>query len=188
MKAILTAAAAFLGAALLAPTAGAQLSETGGPVSYSADNLEYLDGDRRLVLVGDVDIVQADARLRADRITLFFSRSSASPQDNQGLGSGDIERMIAEGEVYYVRPAQSARGNRAVYEVAQDAVTFSGNVVVASDDNVIRGETLVLEIGTRRTTIRPNDGQRVQGVFVPRSSGRSCPPGAPHSPRCPAAP
>jgi|CXWL01.1.fsa_nt_gi lipopolysaccharide export system protein LptA len=189
MKAILTAAAAFLSAALLAPAASAQLSETGGPVSYSADNLEYLDGDRRLVLIGDVDIVQADARLRADRITLFFSRSSASPQDSQGLGSGDIERMIAEGEVYYVRPAQSARGNRAVYEVAQDAVTFSGNVVVASDDNVIRGETLVLEIGTRRTTIRPNNGQRVQGVFVPRSSrSGGCPPGAPPSPRCPSAP
>jgi lipopolysaccharide export system protein LptA len=47
-------------------------------------------------------------------------------------------------------------------------VTFSGNVVVASDDNVIRGETLVLQIGSRRTSIRPNTGERVRGVFVPR--------------------
>jgi lipopolysaccharide export system protein LptA len=158
----------------LASPAHAQLSEDGGPVSYSADNLEYFDGERRLVLVGDVDIVQNDARLRADRITLFFSASTAAGDQQQGLGSGDIERMIAEGEVYYVRPAQSARGNRAVYEVAQDAVTFTGNVVVASDENVIRGETLVLQIGNRRTTIRPQGGGRVQGVFVPRNnpSGR----------------
>lgn len=179
MKALLIAAAAFAAVALTAPAAHAQLSEGGGPVSYSADNLEYVDGDRRLVLSGDVDIVQNDARLRADRVTLFFSRSTSSAQDAQGLGSGDIERMIAEGEVYYVRPAQSARGNRAVYETAQDAVTFSGNVVVASDDNIIRGETLVLQIGSRRTTIRPNTGERVRGVFVPRgrSAGRSCPPG-----------
>ena len=74
--------------------------------------------------------------------------------------------MIAEGEVYYVRPAQSARGNRAVYEVSDDTVTFSGNVVVASDENVIRGDTLVLNISNRRTTIRPTNGGRVQGVFV----------------------
>jgi lipopolysaccharide export system protein LptA len=154
----------------IAPAAHAQLSEDGGPVSYSADNLEYFDAERRLVLVGDVDIVQNDARLRADRITLFFSASTAPQQDQQGLGSGDIQRMIAEGEVYYVRPAQSARGNRAVYEVAQDAVTFTGNVVVASDENVIRGETLVLQIGSRRTTIRPQGGGRVQGVFVPRNN------------------
>jgi len=167
MRPFFIAAGALALAAFSAAPAYAQLSEGGGPVSYSADNLEYFDGERRLVLVGDVDIVQNDARLRADRITLFFSGSTAPGGAQQGLGSGDIERMIAEGEVYYVRPAQSARGNRAVYEIAQDSVTFSGNVVVASDENVIRGETLVLQIGTRRTTIRPTPGQRVRGVFVP---------------------
>ena len=57
-------------------------------------------------------------------------------------------------------------------------MTFSGNVVVASDENVIRGETLVLQIGNRRTTIRPQPGQRVRGVFVPsnregQNSGQS---------------
>jgi lipopolysaccharide export system protein LptA len=169
---ILIAAGAFLLSALAAAPAHAQLSEGGGPVSYSADNLEYFDGERRLVLVGDVDIVQNDARLRADRITLFFSSSSGGG-NAQGLGSGDIERMIAEGEVYYVRPSQSARGNRAVYEISQDSVTFSGNVVVASDENVIRGETLVLNIGNRRTVIRPQGGGRVRGVFVPSEGGQN---------------
>jgi lipopolysaccharide export system protein LptA len=169
MRHLLIAAGALLAVALATPQAHAQLSENGGPVSYSANNLEYVDNDRTLVLSGDVDIVQNDARLRADRVTMMFSRSSGG-SGGQGLGSGDIERMIADGEVYYVRPAQSARGNRAVYEVAQDAVTFTGNVVVASEENVIRGETLVLQIGSRRTTIRPTPGQRVRGVFVPRNN------------------
>lgn len=172
MRQVVIAASAFLAATLAAPAALAQLSESGGPVSYSADNLEYFDAEHRLVLTGDVDIVQNDARLRADHITLYFSGASggqpAPAGQGSNLGSGDIERMVAEGEVYYVRPAQSARGNRAVYEVAQDAVTFTGNVVVASEENVIRGESMVLQIGSRRTTIRPQNGQRVQGVFVPR--------------------
>jgi lipopolysaccharide export system protein LptA len=177
--AVIIAAAGFALALLSAAPAHAQLSENGGPVSYSADNLEYFDGERRLVLQGDVDIVQNDARLRADRITLYFSQSTASQGagQQQGLGAGDIQRMIAEGEVYYVRPSQSARGNRAVYEIANDSVTFSGNVVVASDENVIRGETLVLQIGTRRTTIRPQPGQRVRGVFVPQENRAQNPPG-----------
>ncbi|HET9231409.1 MAG TPA: LptA/OstA family protein [Vitreimonas sp.] len=169
--AFLIAATAFLAGALAAPAAHAQLSESGGPVSYSADNLEYFDGERRLLLTGDVDIVQNDARLRADRITLYFSQSTGG-QQGQGLASGDIERMIAEGEVFYVRPTQSARGNRAVYEIANDSVTFSGNVVVASDENVIRGETLVLNITNRRTVIRPTQGGRVRGVFVPGDNNR----------------
>ena len=169
--AVLIAAGAFLAVGFAAPAAHAQLSESGGPVSYSANNLEYFDGERRLLLTGDVDIVQNDARLRADRITLFFSQSTGG-QQSQGLASGDIERMIAEGEVYYVRPTQSARGNRAVYEIANDSVTFSGNVVVASDENVIRGDTLVLNITNRRTVIRPTQGGRVRGVFVPGENNR----------------
>jgi lipopolysaccharide export system protein LptA len=168
------AAAAFAATAAFAPAANAQISENGGPVSYSADNLQYFDADHRLVLTGNVDIVQNDARLRANQITLYFSRSTAPANANGGqsgsggLGSGDIQRMLAEGDVYYVRPQQSARGNRADYETASDSVTFSGNVVVASEENVIRGETMVLQIGTRQTVIRPQNGQRVRGVFVPR--------------------
>ncbi len=169
--AFLAAAGAFLAGVMSGPVAHAQLSENGGPVSYSADNLEYFDGERRLVLTGDVDIVQNDARLRADRITLFFSQSTGGGE-GQGLASGDIQRMIAEGEVYYVRPTQSARGNHAVYNVANDSVTFTGNVVIASDENVIRGETLVLNITNRRTVIRPSEGGRVRGVFSPSENNQ----------------
>ena len=172
--ALAAAAGAFAAMAGFASPAHAQISENGGPVSYSADNLQYFDGDRRLVLTGNVDIVQNDARLRANQITLYFSHSTApqgaggGAQSGGGLGSGDIQRMLAEGDVYYVRPQQSARGDRADYETSTDSVTFSGNVVVASEENVIRGETMVLQIGSRQTVIRPQNGQRVRGVFVPR--------------------
>jgi lipopolysaccharide export system protein LptA len=81
--------------------------------------------------------------------------------------------MIAEGEVYYIRPSQDARGDRAVYDVSADSVTFTGNVIIMSDENVIRGNTLVLQIGSRRTTIRPQAGQRVRGVFVPSESAQT---------------
>ena len=48
-----------------------------------------------------------------------------------------------------------------------DSVTFTGNVVVSSADNVIRGETLVLQVGTGRTLLSPaaKPGERVQGVI-----------------------
>ncbi|MEZ5995473.1 MAG: LptA/OstA family protein [Hyphomonadaceae bacterium] len=177
-KALLIAAMAALVTAIAASPAQAQLSSGGGPVSYSADSLEYFDGDRRLVLTGDVDVVQNDARLRADRITLFFSGSGQGGASGEGLASGDIERMIAEGEVYYIRPDQDARGDRAVYDIGQDSVTFTGNVIVMSQENVIRGETLVLQIGSRRTTIRPQPGQRVRGVFVPRENDQGASEGA----------
>ena len=69
LEAFVIAAGALSGCRrFAAPAAHAQLSENGGPVSYSANNLEYFDAERRLrARSGDVDIVQNDARLRADR-------------------------------------------------------------------------------------------------------------------------
>jgi lipopolysaccharide export system protein LptA len=156
--------------AIGAPAAEAQLSARGGPISYSADNLEYMDGNRQLVLTGNVDVVQDDSRLQSDKLTLFFKGGGGAGGGT--LGTGDIDRIVAEGQVYYVRPDQKARGDRAVYETASDSVTFTGNVVVASDENVIRGETLVLEISGGRTTIRPGGGARVQGVFRPKQGAQ----------------
>jgi lipopolysaccharide export system protein LptA len=157
-----------------APESAAQLAQSGGPITYSADNLEYSEGDNRLILTGAVDLVQGDARLRCNRLTLFFRAGSTS---DQGVGSGDIERMIAEGEVYYLRPAQQARGDRAVYDTNSDTVTFTGNVVVASEDNVIRGQTLVLQVSGGRTTVTSERGRRVQGVVNPSSRPQQRPNG-----------
>jgi lipopolysaccharide export system protein LptA len=78
--------------------------------------------------------------------------------------------MIAEGRVFYVRPQQKARGDRAIYDTKSDTVTFSGNVVIASDDNVTRSDQVVLEVSNQRTTFRPGAGKRVEGVIRPRST------------------
>ncbi len=59
------AAAVFAAMAALAPAANAQISENGGPVSYSADNLQYFDGDRRLVLTNWLGAADTGARPRA---------------------------------------------------------------------------------------------------------------------------
>ncbi|MBU6371257.1 MAG: OstA family protein [Alphaproteobacteria bacterium] len=165
-------AAAGLALALSSAPAEAQLSSNGGPIAYSADNLEYVDGARQLILTGNVEVAQDTSTLRADKLTLYFA-SSARPDPTQGgFGAGDIERIVASGDVFFVRPEQTARGDNAVYELKTDSVTFTGRVVVASDENVVKGESMVLEIGSRRTTVKPGagPGQRVRGVFRTRST------------------
>jgi lipopolysaccharide export system protein LptA len=161
------AAAAALG---LSTSAYAQLSSNGGPIAYSADNLEYVDGQRQLVLTGNVEVAQDTSTLRADKLVLYFAKAAKPDPAAGGFGAGDIERIVANGDVYYVRPEQTARGDSAVYEMKSDTVTFTGRVVVASDENVVKGDTMVLEIGNRRTTVKPGSGpgQRVRGVFRTR--------------------
>lgn len=154
--------------ALSAGAAQAQLSASRGPIAYSADALDYQEDKRLLVLTGNVDVTQDNTRLQADRLTITFKPSGSARAGGAEMGAGDIDRMIAEGRVFFVRPQQKARGDRAIYDTNTDTVTFSGNVVIASDDNVTRSDTVVLEISNQRTTFRPGAGRRVEGVIRPR--------------------
>jgi lipopolysaccharide export system protein LptA len=159
-----------LAAMVLATPASAQLASRGGPISYSADNLEYQNDNSIMILTGNVDLVQSCARLQASKLTLYFAPKAAGAPPSAaggGFSPGDIQQIIAEGDVHYVRPDQKARGDKAVYLTSTDSVTFTGNVVVSSADNVIRGETLVLQVGTGRTLLSPSakPGERVQGVI-----------------------
>jgi len=162
-------------AAFTAP-AHAQLAQSGGPITYSADALRYNDGEGRLTLEGKVDIVQGPARLRAATVTILFQ--SATP--NANLASGDIKYMQADGDVYYVRPDQEARGDRAVYTADRDMIVFSGNVVMAGETSVIQGDVMAISVKEGAGVIRPADGERVRGVFRPRGAAAPAPAATPN--------
>ncbi len=177
------------GALLAAPVvAEAQLSSRGGPISYSANNLEYQDDSRVMILTGNVDLTQGCARMQADKLTLYFKpvAAGAGQAAPTSMGSGDIDHIIAEGQVHFVRPDldQRARGDRAEYQAVTDAVTLTGNVVLTNANGVLRGDSLVLQVGKGRTTLTPaaKPGERVRGVLNPKD--KTAPPAPAPQPAC----
>ncbi len=159
-----------------APSAQAQLSRDGGPIDYSADLLEYQDTQNILVLSGNVDITQDDARLQANKLSIYLSGQSTGGANS--VAPGDIDRIVAEGDVHYVRSGQTVRGDVAVYETKIDTVTFTGNVVAANRDNLTRGEILIMEISSGAARFNPGKvpGKRVQGRINPQKVNPAAPP------------
>lgn len=171
-------AAAVLMAGLLPGLAHAQLSSDGGPIGYSADFLEFLEKQNILILTGNVDVIQNDARLQANKLTLYLADQGGN--STQSLESSDIDKILAEGDVHYVRAGQTARGDIAVYETKIDTVTFTGNVVVANRDNITRGDVLIMQISSGQARFNPGKvpGKRVQGRINPQRINPAA-PGAP---------
>lgn len=159
--ALLKAAGAVLALALTAAgPALAQISSEGGPIYINSARTESLERERRVLLTGNVDIRQGDARLRADRVTILFAerQGAAGPESIAG-GFGQIERIVAEGSVYYVTPELKAKGDRGVYELSNDTIVMTGNVALMRDRDVAEGERLRMEIGNRRTTLEGGSGR-----------------------------
>ncbi len=160
--AVLKAAGAVLALALTAAgPALAQISSEGGPIYINSARTESLERERRVLLTGNVDIRQGDARLRADRVTILFADREAGGGGTDGVagGFGQIERIVAEGSVYYVTPELKAKGDRGVYELANDTIVMTGNVALMRDRDVAEGERLRMEVSNRRTTLEGGSGR-----------------------------
>jgi lipopolysaccharide export system protein LptA len=82
--------------------------------------------------------------------------------------SRDIRRMEAEGDVVVTSKDQRATGARGVFDTQSNMVTLNGGVVVSQGGNVVRGESLVVNLTTQVSRVEGAKGSRVQGVFKPK--------------------
>ena len=159
------AAMALLAACCLAPIASAQLSRDGGAIEIAADRGELDDLKRQAVYIGNVDVIQGDARLRAERVEIKYSaREGASGNGGVGSSVGDIQTITAKGEVYYITAREKVKADNGVYNAVEETIKLTGNVLVTNEDGVIKGESLTIDIQTSRYIIdgglcQENDGQ-----------------------------
>lgn len=167
---ILSLAAA--GGALGQARTGGPFGTGNSPIDISADELEVLDAQNRAVWRGNVEAVQGANRMRAPVLNIYYASRGSGGQAVPGAPGGEIQRMEAEGPVYYVTPTQNARGDRAIYEAASNTITMTGNVVLIQDKNVVQGDRLVIDTRTNHATLVSNARGRgaqgrVRGVFYP---------------------
>ena len=152
---LLKAAPLALALAALPAIGGAQTADNRAPIMWSAVTVEYV-GDT-LTLRGPAELVQGDRRFRADRISGFSQ-------------TGD-SRLEATGNVYFVTPDQTIRGDRATYDTADGVIVVTGDVILTQGENVMTGARLTYNVETESARIEGAAGNRVQGVFYPERSG-----------------
>jgi lipopolysaccharide export system protein LptA len=159
----------------------------------TADQLELVDAQHLAIWRGKVEAVQNGSRLVSDVLNVYFSGKPATPgakpapttAPSAGPGGedwGQVQRLVADGHVFFVSPSQTARGEHAVYELEPDTITMTGDVVVVQGENVVKGDKLIIQVKTGHTDIVSNvtgrnNPERVRGVFY--NQGQAAAGGAP---------
>lgn len=156
--------------ALSLGSAQAQIAPGGGPIDIGADTLAVDNNARTQTWSGNVEALQGTNRLRADRVVVFHGKGGDGANTGVAPESamGDIDRLEARGNVYFVSPTQVVRGDTAVYTRASDTLVVTGDVVLTQGQNVLKGSRLVVHVGAGRATMDEGPG-RVRGVFYPES-------------------
>jgi lipopolysaccharide export system protein LptA len=185
IRTALAAAALAAGWAASASGAAAQIGPQGGPIEVRATQLEALRDENRIIYSGAVDAVQGSTRIRANTLTIVCSPAEGAEAGAPAAGCGEVERMIAEGDVYYITPEEKVRGDRAEYDYVNDTITVTGDVILTrGDEGVINGRRLVIEVATGRAVVT-SEGRPVFSVFTPserepdEAEGASPPAAAP---------
>ena len=135
------AAAGFVGtAALMGGIAGHAQSiashDSRAPVSFDAARIEWQDRQNRVVLTGDVRVVQAGLSLQSARMLLEY----------QDAGALRIDRLTASGGVNVVRGNEQASGETAIYDFNRRVITMAGNVRLRRGADTLKGGRLVIDL------------------------------------------
>lgn len=145
-----------IAAALFAmPTlAHAQFStNSNAPITGSSDTVDYQKDVS--VFTGQVDIRQADVRILADVMKVYSSPSAGGSGNSEAFGN--VERIEAIGNFYYITPEQEVKGKQGVYERSKDSFTVTGDVILLQgEDNVVTGDKLVYNLTTNQATVTGN--------------------------------
>jgi lipopolysaccharide export system protein LptA len=162
---------------LSALPAGAQIATNSkAPLDISADELETANAQCQATWRGKAEALQDTARLRADVLKLFNKKGppkAGGPNGGKGGDAcGDMERMEAEGSVYYVTSkGEKVRSNKAVYEAGSTTITMTGDVIAVQGQNVLRGDRMVFNTETGEGHMEGGTGKnRPRGVFYPKQS------------------
>ena len=142
------------------------------PIKIDADSLEVRDKDKVATFRGKVHVVQGDAELRCDVLTVFYEQ----PEDN---GSGKpspipspsetqrIRLLQARGHVIVTQKDQVATGDSGDFDMRKNLITLHGNVAVSQGQSVLRGDRLLVDMTTGVSHIESDHKGRVQGLFQP---------------------
>lgn len=151
-------ALALGGPAAHAPAQIMRGHDSNAPVTFAADRIEVQDRADRVVVAGNVQVVQAGLNLYAARMTVAY-------RNGDGV---QIDRIDANGGVRVTRGTDSARGDVAIYDLNTKIITMLGNVELTQGANRLTGGRLVMDLNTGRSSV---DGRTGAGAGVGTAGG-----------------
>lgn len=175
------AAATLLALSLPTAAALAQAAVPGQdssePIEIIADKLVVQQETQVATFTGNVVAVQGEMTLKSDLLRVFYAQQEGATGAVAPTDDSSIRRVEAEGNVALSNPKDTATGDRGVYDVPAQKVTLTGNVVLTSGDNVVKGASLDMDLATNVSTVHSDAAspdrrqQRVRALFVPAKKG-----------------
>lgn len=122
--------------------------DNSAPIDATADDI--INSGGTTILTGQVDVRQGTTRILADKMQIFSGGTGVVG------ATGDISKIIATGNFYYLTPEQEVRGSNGVYTEIDNTIVVTGDVILLQDENVVTGNKLVYNLTTEEAKVVGN--------------------------------
>ena len=130
------------------------------PINIVSDRLEADDMARKVKFIGHVIVRRGDVTLYAHEVLVTYLQ-----------GKGDIEEIIASGEVRIIQNDRIATAERATLYQKEAKIVLTGSARLLQGKDSIDGEEITVLINEEKSIIKAEQGGRVQAIFYPNESG-----------------
>jgi lipopolysaccharide export system protein LptA len=96
------------------------------PVTIIAAGLTYNDADRKIVLDGGVSAKGADVTMTAQKMDVFLVARDHSKAGSDPGTPGQLDRIVAQGNIVIAQPSRRATGDRLEYVAADEKFVLTG--------------------------------------------------------------
>jgi lipopolysaccharide export system protein LptA len=139
--------------------------DLGASVEVAADQLELRQKQGRAVFKQNVRVTHGELKLTADALEVYYKGGK------NGEMSGDIQRLVASGNVYAMLPkGETLTADNATYTPGEQTLKLTGNVALVRGENVLSGDALVYDLAEGTAALTASSSTRVKAKFVANGS------------------
>ena len=136
------------------------------PIQIASDRLEVQDDKGTALFTGNVEVVQGSTMLKAARMKVTYAKGGNDP-------SGKLKYIEASGKIAVRSGNQKVSADRGDFNMIEQTVKLSGDVVITQGKNVISGCILEVDLETSSAVLKPCSGKtRPKMLFDTKSASK----------------
>jgi lipopolysaccharide export system protein LptA len=123
-----------------------QLFGAGAPINIEADHMTSLEEENNVLFSGNVDASQADVRIRADKLTVYYTAADEGKKQ-------EVKRLRCEGNVEITKGEWLGTGKTMNYLAKDRKVILSGDAKAWQGTNLVTGNTIIYYLDEGRSEV-----------------------------------
>jgi len=136
----------LLATLLLSLSGSVTIFASNTPITIEADHMTSLEEYNTVLFTGNVDAAQADVRIRADKLTVYYTAAEKGQKQ-------EVKRLKCSGDVEITKGEWLGTGKIMNYLAKERKVILSGNANAWQGTNQITGNTIIYFLDEGRTEV-----------------------------------